>query len=140
MKVPPVHLTDFISEAAGHAINICSSSDAAIDFVQKVFTLLFRGANLEHTIQIVIRPVVMNIVATKVAVLIHIPGRVVILGVQAVADIAAEDFPISAVPPGPEAEVGYHQNGLRELDIEVHSLIVQIVPVDLQHLIVAFVF
>ena len=56
--------------------------------------------------------IVVDIITAEVAGLVHIPGRVVVLGIQAVADIAAEDFPISAVPPGPEAEVGYHQNGL----------------------------
>ena len=72
-----------------------------IDFISQVLHLRFGNAVLEHTIEIVIRAVVVGGIGTKVAVLIYIPFGIVGVGIQAIPDIAGGNLLVahhSAVP------------------------------------------
>ena len=86
-----------------------------------------------------IRSVVVNVIAAQIAQPVHIESGVVMVQPKAICDVPALDHLIAAVPSIPEAQVRNKKDGFGELDVQIHSLIVQIAVVDLQHLLVAFV-
>ena len=121
------------------SVNILLRSDSKIDFLLECFPHLFGGRVLVYAVQVMICTVMMNVITAQVAVLVYIESGVVIAGAEAVPDISAFDLPVSAVSPIPKAQVGDQKNGLGELDIQIGTLIVQIVAVCFQHHPISFI-
>ena len=79
-------------------------------------------------------------IAAQVAKVINIPCAIVCIGIQAVFDIPARNFSICAVMAIPQAKIGNYKDWHTLLDIEIHSLIIQLICVQLIHAFHAFVF
>ena len=80
-----------------------------------------------------VRTVMVGIIAPKVSVSVHIPGGVVVVGIKAVADIAAWNFLISHAPAIPKPQIGNNQNGLRKLDVQIQAFVLKVMPIFLIH-------
>ena len=104
-----------------------------IDFISQVLHLCFGNTVFEHTVEIVICAVVMSSIGTKIAVLIYIPFGIVGIGIQAISDVAGGDVLVSHHSAVPSADVANDNDWLRELHIQVHSLIGEVVVIGFLH-------
>ena len=62
-----------------------------------------------------------GVIAPEISVSVHIPCGIVIVGIKAVADIAAWDFLISHAPAIPKPQIGNNQNGLGKLNVQIEG-------------------
>ncbi len=99
----------------------------------------FRNIVLIYPVKVVICPVVVNVITAKIAVFIYIPCGVVIIGIEAVANVSAFDFFISHASAVPQSEIGNNKNGLRKLNVEVHTLIAKIIRIGFTHDFIEFI-
>ena len=104
-----------------------------IDFISQVLHLRFGNAFLKHTVEIVICAVVMNSIGTKVAVLIYIPFGIVGVGIQAISDVAGGDILVAHHSAVPSADVANDNDRLGKLNIQVDSLIGEVVVIGFHH-------
>ena len=74
-----------------------------------------------------------GVIAPEISVSVHIPCGIVIVGIKAVADIAAWDFLISHAPAIPKPQIGNNQNGLGKLNVQIEPFVLKVVPVFLIH-------
>ena len=74
-----------------------------------------------------------NIIAPKISVSVHIPGGVVVVGIKAVSNIAALNFLVSHVFAIPKAKLCDDKNRLRKLNVQIDALVFQIRSVRIAH-------
>lgn len=82
--------------------------------------------------------IVMDRVSFQISAVIHIPFRPVCIGIQTVPDVPGSNLLISAEPSIPPSKIGDANNGLGQLDVQVHSLIFEIVMVEIIHQFIPF--
>lgn len=82
--------------------------------------------------------IMMDRISLQVSAVIHIPLRPVCIRIQAVPDIPGGYLLISAEPSIPPSKIGDANNGLGQLDVQVHSLIFEIVMVEIIHQFIPF--
>lgn len=125
--VKAVNGGDLIPKSPGQPGNIGSCGFAVIDFISQVLHLCFGNAVLKHSVEIVICAVVMAGIGTKIAVLIYIPFGIVSVGVQAISDVAGGDVLVAHHSAVPSADVTDNNDRLGKLNIQVDSLIGEVV-------------
>ena len=74
-------------------------------------------------------------IPTQVAQLVNIPGGIINIPVagKAVPDVAAVDLLIPHAPSVPQSKVGNDEDGPGKLDVQIGTLIIQIIAVDFLH-------
>ena len=82
--------------------------------------------------------IVMDRVSFQISAVIHIPFRPVCIGIQTVPDVPGSNLLISAEPSIPPSKIGDANNGLGQLDVQVHSLIFEIVMIEIIHQFIPF--
>ena len=124
---------DFVAQPAGHSCNVRTGGNAPVDFFFQILDLRVAHAVLIGTVEVMVRAVVMDSVAAEVTVFIHIPSAVihVSFAVKAVPDIAARNLLISHAAAVPKPQIADNKNGTGELDVQIGTLVVQIVAVQL---------
>ena len=120
--------------------NIRACCPPAIELFFQILYLRFGNAAPEHTVQIVVRAVVMDRICAQITVFIHIPLCHIRIGIQAVADIAGVDHLISLHPAIPPAKVANDEDRLRKLNVQILPLIVKVFGVQLIHLFIELFF
>ena len=70
---------------------------------------------------------------------IQLPCGVVIIGIEAVADVSAFDFLISHASAVPQTEICNNKNGLRKLNIQIDTLVRKIRTVGFAHDLIEFI-
>ena len=84
--------------------------------------------------------IVMDRVSFQISAVIHIPFRPVCIGIQTVPDVPGSYLLISAEPSIPPSKIGDANNGLGQLDVQVHSLIFKKVMIEIIHQFIPFAF
>ena len=104
-----------------------------IDFISQVLHLRFGNAVFEHTVEIMICTVVMSCIGTKIAVLVYIPFGIVGVGIQAISDVAGGNVLVAHHSAVPSADVANDNDWLGKLNIQIDSLIGEIVVIGFLH-------
>lgn len=104
-----------------------------IDFISQVLHLRFGNAIFEHTVEIVICAVVVSSIGTKIAILIYIPFGIVGVGIQTISDVAGGDVLVAHHSAVPSANVANDNDWLGKLNIQVDSLIGEVVVIRFLH-------
>ena len=86
-----------------------------------------------------IRSVMVNIITAEISVLVNVPCGVVIIGIEAVADVSAFDFLYPMPSAVPQSEIGNNKNGLRKLNIQIDTLVRKIRTVGFAHDLIEFI-